>query len=252
MQIDWFTVGAEIVNFLILLYLLKRLLYDRILEVAETREQRIASRFAEAEAEKETAAEKAHSYREQQRELAEKRDDLLAEAQEEAEQRRSELIAEARTAVDQQQEEWQQALNRERERFLRKLNQQAGTQIYAAARRALSDLADVALEKQVLTVFLGRLQQLDEEERTAIRDAMHENDIEVRTAFPLSAEQQQQLIAVLQKELADDLSPQFNVDEDLVCGVALRTDGRQVTWNIAGYLNVLEQQVQETLAGAAG
>ena len=42
MLIDWFTVGAQVLNFLILVWLLKRFLYRPILHAIDAREQRIA------------------------------------------------------------------------------------------------------------------------------------------------------------------------------------------------------------------
>ena len=48
MLIDWFTVGAQVVNFIILIWLLKRFLYRPILTAIDTREQRIAAELADA------------------------------------------------------------------------------------------------------------------------------------------------------------------------------------------------------------
>ena len=61
MLINWFTVAAQIVNFLILAVLLKRFLYGPIVRAMAAREERIASEMAAAaqkrrEAEQEEAA----------------------------------------------------------------------------------------------------------------------------------------------------------------------------------------------------
>jgi len=45
MEINWFTVIAQIVNFLILVWLLKRFLYKPVLKAIAEREQKIASRL---------------------------------------------------------------------------------------------------------------------------------------------------------------------------------------------------------------
>jgi F-type H+-transporting ATPase subunit c len=50
MLIDWFTVGAQLLNFLILAWLLKRFLYRPILDALDAREQRIAAELADADA----------------------------------------------------------------------------------------------------------------------------------------------------------------------------------------------------------
>jgi F-type H+-transporting ATPase subunit b len=50
MLIDWFTVGAQLLNFLVLAWLLKRFLYRPILDALDAREQRIAAELADADA----------------------------------------------------------------------------------------------------------------------------------------------------------------------------------------------------------
>ena len=57
MLIDWFTVIAQVVNFLILVWLLKRFLYRPILNAIDAREKRIAAKIADADA-KEAEAQK--------------------------------------------------------------------------------------------------------------------------------------------------------------------------------------------------
>ena len=43
MLIDWFTVGAQLLNFLILVCLMKRFLYQPVLDAIAAREQKIAA-----------------------------------------------------------------------------------------------------------------------------------------------------------------------------------------------------------------
>ena len=50
MLIDWFTVVAQVINFLILMGLLKYFLYNRILGAMDEREQHLASLRLQAEA----------------------------------------------------------------------------------------------------------------------------------------------------------------------------------------------------------
>ncbi len=50
MLIDWFTVGAQALNFLILVWLMKRFLYKPILNAIDAREKKIAAELADADA----------------------------------------------------------------------------------------------------------------------------------------------------------------------------------------------------------
>lgn len=247
MQIDWFTLVAEIVNFLILVILLKKLLYERILSIAEEREQQIASRYEEAESLRHEAEQEAVSYEEQRRDIEERRDSLLQEAREEVREKRHEMICEARSDVESQQEEWYTTLAREQERFLQELQQYAGEQVYTVARRALSDLANADLEQQVVAVFIERLRGLSEEDVQAFLNMLPEQEAEVRSTFPLSETSRDGIRQTLRTELDVDITPHFVVDEALVCGVTLRVDGRRVAWNIDNYLNRLESDTRAKL-----
>jgi F-type H+-transporting ATPase subunit b len=73
--INWFTVIAQIVNFLILVVLLKYLLYNRIVRAMDAREGKIQSHLKEAE-EKERAAEREEeSLRQKNRDFDEQREE---------------------------------------------------------------------------------------------------------------------------------------------------------------------------------
>ncbi len=52
MLIDWFTVAAQVINFLVLVWLLKRFLYQPIIDAIDAREKRIAAELADADAKK--------------------------------------------------------------------------------------------------------------------------------------------------------------------------------------------------------
>jgi len=63
MLIDWFTVGAQVLNFLILVWLLKHFLYKPILNAIDAREKRIASELADADAKKSEAKRSAMTFK---------------------------------------------------------------------------------------------------------------------------------------------------------------------------------------------
>src|ERR1700678_4797195 len=100
MPIDWFTVVAQAVNFLILVWLLKRFLYQPILRAIDARERGIAAKCAEAEAKK-TAAQKARDEFQHKTEVFDQeRGALLHKATNEANVERERLLNEARKDSD--------------------------------------------------------------------------------------------------------------------------------------------------------
>src|SRR5512135_1691282 len=96
---DWFTVIAQIINFLILVALLKRFLYGPIVRAMDRREEEIASRLDAAAKKSVDAEQERERYETLARELAEAREEMRAGAREEAEELREDLLEKAREEV---------------------------------------------------------------------------------------------------------------------------------------------------------
>ncbi|MGL6052044.1 MAG: hypothetical protein ACRC16_19025 [Aeromonas salmonicida] len=99
MLIDWFTVGAQVVNFLILAWLLKRFLYHPILDAIDAREKRIATELANAAQQQASATEERENFEQRNSELDRNKATLLKEATEAAHVERQRLLDEARQAA---------------------------------------------------------------------------------------------------------------------------------------------------------
>jgi F-type H+-transporting ATPase subunit b len=249
MQIDWITVAAQIVNFLILVWLLKRFLYGPILRAMEERQQRISEEMEEAQERERQAEQEALEHREKRRELEERREELLREAREDADQRREEMIDQAREEVEALEHRWHENLRDEQEAFIRQLRTRMGEQFCSVARRALEDLANRELQAQIVDVFLDRLGQLDDERREELREALEdaERGPQISSAFGLSSGQQKKLTSSAHQLLGDQASVSFREVEELLCGIELNVGGVKVAWSLDSYLDRLEESMTETL-----
>lgn len=251
MQIDWFTLVAQIVNFVILLYLLKRFLYGPIVETMDGREQKIAARLREAEEKRSEAEQQAERYRRQRRKLEEERDEQLVAVQEEVEVRRKELLDKAHEEMQEKKGDWHRALLREQDAFVRELRQRVGREAGEIARRALQDLADVQVERRMVDLFVARLQELEPAERAEISDSIHKSDqgVVICSAFELAEEMQQRIADAVQAQILDGrgLDARFETSPDLISGIEMQADGYQVAWTIKDYLAGLEEQIRQTI-----
>src|SRR5665811_1715268 len=100
MLINWFTVGAQALNFLILVGLLKHFLYKPILTAIDAREKRIASELADATTKKTEAQKERDDFQQKSQELDQQRAELLSKATDEANAERARLMDEARRAAE--------------------------------------------------------------------------------------------------------------------------------------------------------
>jgi F-type H+-transporting ATPase subunit b len=249
MQIDWFTFGAQIANFLILVWLLRRFLYGPITRAMAEREQRIADRFEEAREKQEEAEAEIDEYRRKQDELEAAREQRLAEAEAAARERRQAMIEAARAEVDRLEEQWTDALRRERADFLQDLTRRASREMLDLIRRALRDLADADLERRLVRVFLDRLRDLEAARAQALADAVRTRptDVVVRTAFDLGDEQRRALTDALRAVTDAEVDPSFEREAALGLGVEIRAGGHKVAWTLDSYVARLEERVRARL-----
>jgi F-type H+-transporting ATPase subunit b len=249
MHIDWFVFLAQIFNFLLLMYLLKRFLYGRIIKAMDDREAKIATRFSEAEELKVKASEAAEHYEKRNQLLNDKKEQLLNEATMAADAKRKELMEKVREEVDQVKTRWQDMLIREQNAFFHDLRQRAAKQLYATARKALSDLADADLEERIVDEFLRRVQALDEEKSVSIRKAIRGggNRVTIQSAFNIPAPRQAKIEEVLKKQITNGFTIRYLLEPDIVSGIELRVNGHKIAWSLNEYLETLVESLTETL-----
>ncbi|SEM10616.1 ATP synthase F0 subcomplex B subunit [Syntrophus gentianae] len=250
MQIDWFVLFAQLVNFLILIYLLKRFLYTRIISAMNEREAKIVARFEEAERLTREAEEAARAYEEKNSSLQVLAEKMLNEAREAANRRQKEWMDSARGEVDSIRQRWVETVLQEKESFLESLRSRTGKQVYAIARRILADLADTVIEQKMIDVLIDRIRSLDPKEGEAIRSALENtaDGVMVQSAFPLAAEDRQRLTAAVRGLTGKpNTAVLYQESPDLINGIELLTSGHRISWSISEYLDHLEESFDRAL-----
>ncbi len=249
MLFDWFTTIAQIFNFLILLFLLKRFLYKPIINAMLEREEKITHRLREAELAEQEAEREALEFRQKTTELESRRESLLLEARTEAEQLRKEMLHEARQEVHESQERWFRSLQQSKEAFLRDLYQRVSSQTYIVARKALSDLANEDLESHIIETFLNRLQALEGEERESLERALADSNgaIMVRSAFEIPNKLRIAIIKQIEAIAPNGYEMSFECLPELLSGIELKLAGKKISWSLSSYLEDLEDNLAHAL-----
>jgi F-type H+-transporting ATPase subunit b len=240
--INWFTVLAQIVNFLILVVLLKFLLYDRIIKAMDEREAKIRSRLNEAKAKAKEAEQEADTFRLKNQKFEDTREAMLAQAKQDAEAHRKELTEQARHAATSLKSAWQDAIQREKATFIQNLKTSTGTQVYAIARKALSDIADADLEDRTIQIFLSAIRGIDKKKRDALVGSIKTagDEVLIRSAFELSPAQRQKVTRALHKHFSDAITVHYETRSELIMGIELKVQGHKIAWTLQDYLDGLE------------
>ncbi len=257
MLIDWFTVAAQALNFLILVWLMKRFLFKPIRNAIDAREQRIAAELADADAKRTEARRERDEFRLKNEDLDRQRTALLSKAADEAESERQRLLDEARSVADAFSAKRRETLANEARALHQALASRVRQEVFAIARKALTDLASTSLEERLAEVFIQRLRAMDGKARARFAKALTaaSEPALVRSTFELPEAQRAAIRnAVDETFAAGPATPpgagprvRFETAPDRIGGIELTTNGQKVAWSIADYLTSLETSVGELL-----
>jgi F-type H+-transporting ATPase subunit b len=249
MLLDWFTIAAQALNFLILVWLLKRFLYKPILNAIDAREKLIAKELADADAKKAEAQKEHEEFQKKNEEFDQQRAALFTKVTEEAKAERQRLLDEARKAADVLSAKRQESLIHDAQNLNQAISRLTQKEVFAITRKALTDLATTSLEERMGEVFDRRLRGLDEKAKSLLGDALRKNSEPalIRSTFDLPAAQRAAIQNALNETFSAEIHVRFETAPDLVSGIELTSNGQKVGWSIADYLASLEKGVGELL-----
>ena len=253
MMIDWFTVAAQTLNFLVLVWLMKRFLYKPVLDAIDVREKRIADQLADAAAKEALADADRAAFQGKSDAFDQERGDLLAQARANAQAEAQRLMDEAQQAAHALREKRQAALAAETRQVNQALADRATQEVLAISRKALADLASQDLEAHIIEVFLGRLHRLPDTAKTLIDKALNDapDTAIVRSTFALTPKQCASVQTAFNEVFQTVVPLHFDVAPEPLCGIELTVGGQKLAWSINQYLAEMEGTVAQLRAPVA-
>jgi F-type H+-transporting ATPase subunit b len=249
MLIDWFTVCAQALNFLILVWMMKHFLYKPILDAIDTREKKIAAELADASAKKSEAQKDRDDFQHKNDEFDKERAALMSKAADEAKVEGRRLLDDARKASDALSVQRQEALKSDAKNLDQAISRRTQEEVFAITRRALTDMATTSLEDRMSEVFTRRLREMNGAAKQTIANALktETNPALVRSAFEMPADQRAAIQNALNETFSADVRVTFEAAPDLVSGIELVTNGQKMGWTLADYLTSMQKSVSDLL-----
>jgi F-type H+-transporting ATPase subunit b len=222
-QLNWTTFLLEIVNFLILIWILKRFLYKPVLEAIARRKVAIDKTLTDAKARQDEARTLEEQYRNRLAAWENEKTQLRTKLQEEMNAQRGKMT----TALDEslaQERERQRAVEQRRiEELERQVEEESRTKGAQFTARLLTRLASPDLEAKIVDLVLEEISVLPPEQAKAIKAAARNGGRQVRTtsAFPLAATQRGAISQKLRTALDDQVTVDFREDSGLLAGLRI-------------------------------
>lgn len=221
---DWWTLGFQAANFLVLVWLLQHFLYQPVMEIMEQRKGEVDRVYADAAAAKAAADAARAEYETMRADAAKAAARMMDEAKDAALRERNTMVDQARADAENIAAAARARIGREREAAERQLRERIaalGVEVAAVLLRqsVSADGATPVLADRALRT----LEAMPREERERLAgDLGQDSAVEFATAAPLSAqlagECRKRIATALGREVAVD----FTQDSELIAGVELR------------------------------
>lgn len=253
MLIDWFTVGAQTINFVILVWLLKRFLFGPITQTIERRQSNINMALSEASATKLEAEKRYLELEEQRAELEQMRDRLINEATAAAQSERERLLAEAADSAEVLRKNRLDTLRDQEEKLHQALRERAQQEAVSIAQDILLKLSEVDLDIQTVNVFLKRLDSLDNTSLQTLLQALEDSDnaVEVRSSHHLPEKARKRLEGGVEEKLSRTLQWSYRIESSLLTGLELIAEGYKIAWSGSELLDQIQNAAREFHSGGS-
>ena len=245
MKFDLTTFLFQIINFVVLLFILKKLLYKPVREIIEKRRKLIAITVQDAEKAKQDALELKARYQEEINKLEDLRVRTLEKVQEEVMEERKKLIGRAEEDAANVREKQTVILEAEKKRLQAELKDQAVDTVCIFASRLLKDISDQELHKTIYRRLLKGIGEIVSD-LAGMKEQKEPLIVELATAYPLGGEESAQFGQTLESLLSRKVIVTTTLDETLIAGTRIKAYDKVYNYSLSGQVELLKMRLKET------
>ncbi|OZG70103.1 ATP F0F1 synthase subunit B [Hahella sp. CCB-MM4] len=242
MELDWSTVVLEIINFIILIWLLKRFLYRPVLNVVEKRQASVRESLQQAEDTQKQAEALQQQYQDRLKTWEQEKSEARREFEEALNQDRARKLETLQSELAREADKAKAAAENQNRQWRREVTEQALQQGSGFAAALMKPLADQHLEEKLIHLFCETMDQWPPSTLEELRNAVNHRppnvpiQFEISSAFELSTDIRERLLSILVKALGEQCETSFAVDESLLAGIRIASGGWSLGLNLADEL----------------
>ncbi|MDP1773557.1 MAG: F0F1 ATP synthase subunit delta [Methylobacter sp.] len=223
MEFNLSTFIFEIINFLILIWILQRLFYKPLLEVIERRKQFIDQSLNDAKNLKQQAEEQCNRYENRQKLWEEEKQAALTALHRQLEAERRAHLDRLNADLEQERQKANVLLSKQRRELQQQVEKQALLNGAKFAGMLLQQSAGPELEARLFTLLMDNLVTLPEACKLCLTMFGTKKSVPVKitSAYPLSVEMRQQLEQKLGALINSQINFQYHQDQLLIAGLRM-------------------------------
>lgn len=224
MELNWTTFVLEILNFLVLVWLLKHFFYQPVKGMIARRQQAIEAQLKQADEQRQQAESLREQYENRLDDWEQERESARQQLAREVEEERQRLQAGLQQQIDEERQKAAVLAERSLLEQQHQLEVQALEQGARFVSRLLEEVASPEVQERLFEHLLQQLKHLPASQREALRSAAGENHavaVTVLSAYPLSEAQHNQLREQIGAHVPNHLQCEFREDRKLIAGLRI-------------------------------
>lgn len=246
MKFDIWTFLFQIVNFAVLLFILKRLLYKPVREIIEKRRSLIRQNIEDAEKTKKEAAELKEKHKKELDNLNEQRFHMLEKLKEEVSEDRKKMMSKAKEDADKLIEKEKALFEIEKKRLGAELKDEAIRVVAVFASNLLKDISDEEIHRAVFRKFFRDPGKIS----TAILKIKETGEplpVSLLTAYPLDGDESRRFQETVESVFSKKAAVKTDVDKSLIAGIRIKIGDAVYDFSLSGQVEAFKSKLRETV-----
>lgn len=236
MEFDLFTFIAQLVNFIVLVWILNKLLFKKILSVMDERQKKVNDELEHVKKLAQQAEEREKELAEASKQISKQHESKILEMTEEVTKLRQNLERELKEEIMEARNYWSRKIEQDRNFILTRLSKRMGEILLSRLQHLFRDLANEKMENQIVEKFASQLGSLTIPLEIS-------TPLTIKSSFELDSEQKNLISGLVKKKFGDNCSTEFHLDPSSLCGVEIVLAGKSFGWHLEEYLEQLQDEL---------
>ena len=244
MHIDWWTLGIQAINLLILVWILARFFYRPVAEIIEKRRMAATKQLEEATKARAAVEAREVAIQATRAGFAAEREGLLANARRQSESERDELLKQANAAIAKRRADNETLLMQAKREMEQEVVERASAIAVTIAQKMLEKVPPTGSAGPFLNALLERLPSMSARSRQLLIEAAGSRGLDLVTSAPLDETQRASCQGAIEQSLGVRAKLAFRSDPSLIAGVELRCDELIIKNNWRDDLSQILEQIR--------
>jgi len=248
MKVDILTYLFEIINFFVLLWILKKVLYSPVISILRKRKEYINDSIRKAEEAESRYKKLQKQYEELLKEIKETRKSKLAQITQEVEKEKEKLYNQMKRELDAERQKFLESLEIHKREVLSEIKEETIKTSLELVSKILYNFSDENLHKKLLELAIEGIKNINPEERDNLTEELKEHpNIDIETAYILSKKDIEKIQNTIKEILGISVKVNQKENKELVAGVKVHLSSKLIDMSIEGQLSAFETLLRKRI-----